>query len=371
MTAAMVTATFGGDEEIETTWEPVDLGPYLRGEIARPNPAVGLAWSDGLQLIYPAREHAILGETESGKTWFALGCVAAELIKGNRVVYIHYEESDATSTVERLRLLGVTDTVMQSELCFVAPIRPARLGWLETLLSPVPSLVVHDGVNEAMTMHGHDIMAADGAATFRRNLVMPCTRVGAAVLCCDHLPKDRDKRGLGAYGTVHKGNALDGARILLENETPFGRGMRGSSTVFVTKDRPGCLRAQGRPTKTPGKTFMGVLVVDDSKTFEPFEMPFYAPSADQSGDDASADAMAARALHNTVWEVINTLPDHGVESQRLLFAQMRRAGHRVREAEVLAAVDDLIANHRLIEVPGKRRATGYRTVSTAAQKEIS
>ena len=66
-----------------------------------------------------------------------------------------------------------------------------------------------------------------------------------------------------AYGTVGKGNGLDGARFILENFEPFGRGMRGASNVYVTKDRPGYLRENGLPTETPGKTRMGVLVVDD------------------------------------------------------------------------------------------------------------
>src|SRR5271167_3049473 len=45
------------DEE-PTTWEPVDLGPYLRGEVSQPQPSIGAHRSDGLQLIYPGREHA-------------------------------------------------------------------------------------------------------------------------------------------------------------------------------------------------------------------------------------------------------------------------------------------------------------------------
>ena len=77
------------------------------------------------------------------------------------------------------------------------------------------------------------------------------------------MPMERDAGRRDAYGTVHKGNALDGARIMLENTAPFGRRMRGVSYVFATKDRPGHLRAHGRPRKTPAKTFMGTLVVDD------------------------------------------------------------------------------------------------------------
>ena len=187
----------------------------------------------------------------------ALACVAAELGASEHVVYIHYEEADAISTVERLKLLGVSDSLMMGHLRFVSPGRPVRSEWLQALLDPPPTLVVHDGVNEAMSLHGTEIKDVDGASVFRRNLIVPCLRVGAATLSCDHLPMVRDPARRDAYGSVHKGNTMDGARILLENTTPFGRRMRGVSYVYVTKDRPGHLRAQGQPTKTPGQDVYG------------------------------------------------------------------------------------------------------------------
>jgi hypothetical protein len=138
------------DDECEpSTWEPVDLTLWLSGTIALPEPTLGLSRSDGLRLLYPGREHAVLGETESGKTWFALACVAAELSVGNIVVYIHYEEGNPASTIERLRLLDVDPALINSRLRFVAPSRPVRIEWVEPLLTPEPVLVVHDGVNEA------------------------------------------------------------------------------------------------------------------------------------------------------------------------------------------------------------------------------
>lgn len=115
---------------VETTWEPIDLGPYLRGEVTPPEPAIGAYRSDGVQFLYPGREHSILGGTEAGKTWLALLCVTAELNRRNTVVYIHFEESDPASTVERLRLLGVTDHDMAERLHFVAPVKGVRPGWL-------------------------------------------------------------------------------------------------------------------------------------------------------------------------------------------------------------------------------------------------
>jgi hypothetical protein len=348
-----------------TTWESVDLGPWLRGEITQPHPCIGISRSDGLQLVYPGREHAFVGETESGKTWLALGCVGAELVEGHRVVYIHYEEADPGSTIERLQLLGVDAALIAGQLRFVAPARPARVEWIADLLDPAPTLVVHDGVNEAMALMGADIMAADGAARFRRQLVVPFLRAGAASIACDHLPKDRDGRShRDAYGSVHKGNALDGARILLEPTATFGRCMRGASYLFVTKDRPGQLRAHGRATKLPGRTFIGTLVVDDSQRDSPdFAMRFYAPRQDEQ---TAAETAATPA--DIVHEVIAALPDRTVGSLRALFAQMRQAGHQVRESKIRDAVDDLIVAGRVIERTGKRNATAYQAVLTAAQE---
>ena len=246
-----------------TTWEPIDLGPYLRGEVTVPQPSLGMARSDGQRMIYPGCEHAVLGETESGKTWFALGCVAAELTAGHRVVYIHYEEPDPASTIERLGLLGVGPDAITGQLAFIAPQFPLMAGWLDPLLDPPPTLVIHDGVNEAMALHGAVIKDVEGASLFRRTLVTPFLKVGAASVACDHLPMARDPSRRDAYGSVHKGNALTGARIVLENVEPFGKAMRGVSHMYITKDRPGELRAHGRATNTPGKTYFGTFVIDD------------------------------------------------------------------------------------------------------------
>jgi hypothetical protein len=67
---------------------------------------------------YRGCEHAFVGETQSGKTWLALACVAAELC----VVYVRYEESTPASTIEGLHMLGVTDALMTPRsFRFVAP----------------------------------------------------------------------------------------------------------------------------------------------------------------------------------------------------------------------------------------------------------
>ncbi|OCB14199.1 hypothetical protein A5717_11620 [Mycolicibacterium porcinum] len=300
-----------------------------------------------------------------------MACVAPELIAGHDVVYVHYEEADPGSTIERLRLLGVADTVMQERLHFVGPACAVRREWLAELLALAPTLAVHDGVNEAMSLHGAEIMAADGASEFRRRLIVPFLTAGAATIACDHLPLVRDGSRRDAYGSVHKGNALNGARLALENVEPFGRGMRGVSHVFVTKDRPGQLRAHGRPTKTPGKTYVGTLVADDSQPFEPFSlMLYYAPP--EPDDQAGLKMTVTSAeLAEIVYDVLAALPDHAAESQRKLFAHVRAAGHSFRTESLRQVLDDLIVAGRVNEVQGPRGAKGYQAVVTASQESDS
>lgn len=363
--AEQITTPLGPEEAVGaelTTWEPVDLGPYLRGEVQRPEPSIGMARSDGLRLIYPGREHAVIGETESGKSWFGIGCAAVEILAGHCVLYVHYEESDPSSTVERFRLLGITDEMLAALLVFVAPARPVQAEWLAPLLAARPTLAIHDGVNEAMSLHGSDIMAADGAATFRRRLIVPCLKAGAAVLSCDHLPMGADGSRRNAYGSVHKINALDGAAFILENAAPMGRGLRGRSYLFATKDRPGHLREHGKPTKTPGKTFLGTLVVDATGATPDF-LALYAPKSDETAPTTSTDDKLADAVH----AVIAGLPDGTVASTRLLFAELRKAGHEFTDGEVRDTVDDLTVAGRLTEVSGKRGAKGYQAVLTASE----
>lgn len=350
------------------SWTPLDLGPYLRGEITRPEPTIGVYRRDGVRFIYPGKEHSVIGEMESGKSWFALACVAAELDAGNVVVYIHFEESDPSDTVERLQALGVPDAAIAARFRFVAPTSPVTTAQISRLCAePTPTLVILDGVNEGMSLMGAAIREEDGVAAFRRAVITPWIRAGCAVLTCDHVVKDKESRGRYALGSIHKGNALSGALIVLENADPFGRGARGRSHIYVTKDRPGHLRRHGRPTKNaPGKTYVGELIVDDTRTHVNYlDLAILAPAEEKATlDDGHGDQLA-----DAVHQVITGLPDGAVGSERALFAEMRKAGWQVRESAIRDAVDDLIVAHRLAETTGKRGAKGYRVVTAAQDPE--
>jgi hypothetical protein len=362
------------DEEMAegpTSWEPVDLGPYLRGEIETPEPTLGVARTDGLQFLYPGLEHALIAETEAGKTWVADACVAAEIANGNRVVYVHYEEADPTSTIERLLLLGADPDDTEKLLTFVGPCAPVREEYLAELLDPAPTLVIHDGVNQAMAMQGAITKDVEGAALFRQRLVVPFLAAGAATLACDHFPMSHDSSRRDAYGSVHKGNALSGARFSLENVEPFGRGMRGRSRLFVTKDRPGFLKEHGRPTKNPNVRFFGTLVIDNTRFFEHprFELALHAPTGEEPVDQDRPGSGGGGLLAEAIYTIVANQPDHTIESRRMLFARLRLAmAGGFSDTDARKALDDLLFSQppRLTEVKGRRGAKGYRAVVTAS-----
>lgn len=355
-----------------SSWEPVDLGPYLRGEVEPAMPSLGIVRNDGMRLIYPGKEHSVIGEMESGKSWWCAGCVAAELTAGNAVLYVHFEESNPTDTVGRLVALGVSVDIIgdRDRFRFVGPDVPVSTLALERLADPAPSLVVLDGVNEAMSLHGQAIRDEDGAAAFRRLLVKPWTARGAAVLSADHVVKDRERRDRGPLGSVHKGNGLTGSLILLENAEPFGRGRRGRSLVYVTKDRPGQLRQHGRTDKRPGVTFMGTLIVDDTREHLSYlDLAFIAP-ADDDEPDATATPTTTQAEQDdtTVLDVVTRLHASGIEvTGRRVRAKTPGMSHERRDN----ALARLVMAGDLATAPGPKRSTVYTPTSGSGPEDQS
>jgi hypothetical protein len=108
---------------------------------------------------------------------------------------------------------------------------------------------------------------------------------------------------------------------------------------------------------------MGTFVVDDMTLGPDFYVRFFAPKDDDKAADKPADDLA-----DTVYDVIAALPGRTVDSMRLLFAEMRKAGHEFRDDKIRDAAADLIVSGRLIDVSGKRGAKGLEAVVTASRE---
>lgn len=232
------------------SWKPVDLDRFLDGKYEPATPTVGQR-NDGRGVLYPGRAHSLVGESEAGKSWLAQLFCVQELARGNGVLYLDFED-EAGAVTDRLITLGVDPRRVRSHCAYIAPEEPltspgAAETFHQALRDLKPSLVVLDGVTEALSLHGFSTNDNDDVAKFGRLLTRPVTDSGAAVLSLDHVTKDRENRGRYAIGGVHKLNGLSGAALVLENVDRFGAGMTGKSRLLIAKDRPGQLRRHALP----------------------------------------------------------------------------------------------------------------------------
>ena len=252
------------------TWRPRDLTDILNGTYQAPQPTIGRR-DDGIGLFYPGRLHSVVGESEGGKTWFALLATACELNAGNSVVFIDFED-DAPGVVGRLLTLGVPPTAISERFAYVRPEEPLTANFNKLDLGQAihdlkPTFVPVDGVTEGMSMHGLELKDNSDVARFGRILLRPIAHTGAAVATLDHVTKDREGRGRYAIGGVHKLNGLNGAMYVLENRTPFGVGVTGKSTVRISKDRPGQLRRHALPHSSGMHWFADFTLTSHDETF--------------------------------------------------------------------------------------------------------
>lgn len=303
-----------GNDGEPSSWAPVDLraARKARGQL---KPTIGRR-GDGEHLFYPGKVHSVHGESESGKSWFAL-CVAAECLLSDRPVLFVDFEDDGAEVAHRLLLLGVPESVVDDPQLFtyarpeVEPKTDQDIEAFARLLSRRFDFAVIDGVTESMTMFGLVGKDNDDVAKWQRKLPKAIARhTGAAVVCVDHVTKDADSRGRFALGGQHKMAGLDGAAFIIEPETPFARGLAGSASVRIGKDRHGCLRGTGgkyqpKDRTQPVATFR-LDSTDPTRAVWALDAPADVDKAGQVERVTSAhkqrlDAKAAEKIANRKW----------------------------------------------------------------------
>lgn len=240
------------------SWKPVSLGPFLDGTVQAPE-ATLLPRSDGIHLLYPGKVHSLHGEPESAKSLIAQNEVTRLINSGQDAAIIDYE-SDAASTIDRLRHLGAHDDAIQAHLTYLrpdsAPTTPNSARDYKEFLNGRYALVVVDGVTEAFSIAtGASSSDNDALSGFLRDFPARIARhTGAAVLLLDHVAKNSDSRGRYAIGGQHKLASIDGAAYLLDVKSPLGLGIAGEVSIRVAKDRPGTVRAHAGEWRKSDRT---------------------------------------------------------------------------------------------------------------------
>ncbi len=237
-----------GLPETKTSWAAVDLVSILAGDLT-PEEPTELLRTDGKPLFYRGRINALVGESESGKSWVALHACAQAMKAGRSVVFIDFEDMPG-NVVGRLLGLGLTPELLQARFAYVGPYEPLGTLQQEELLAVLarmrPSVTVVDGVNAAMTLLGLDLEKNKEATQFHQLVLKPLADPvvsDTAVVVVDHVIKNPIGRGAYAIGAQAKRAMIDGTMIEVVAVEPFGRGRKGKLRLTVMKDKPGGVRA--------------------------------------------------------------------------------------------------------------------------------
>lgn len=241
------------------SWLRVDLAPIIDGGWQPPQPA-HLTRTDGKALLYAGAVHTFNGEPESMKSWCAqLACL--QVVQGpGWALYLDFEDT-ADSVVRRLLAMGATRDQLLERFDYRRvdePLTPEAAAIFEEALACQPSLVVLDGVTEAMGLLGLDPYSNPDVAKFWALIPRRASRAGATVVLLDHVVKSTEARGRWAIGAQHKLAAVDGAAFTFTTLRPFGAGRTGEARIELAKDRPGQLRGY-----TAGHTVAHLKLVSD------------------------------------------------------------------------------------------------------------
>ena len=316
-----------------TSWWPIDLDPVLRGEVTETPPAF-LEFVNEQPLFYAGKVNGIIGESESGKTWIALEAVKQALGRGQRVLYMDFEDS-APGIVSRLRSLGVTDF---TNLSYMSPDEGfgtlAKLDLAETLHTLTPDLAVLDGFNAAMNVLGLDINSNNDATTFAQLLLKPVAATGVCLIYVDHVPKSKDARGKGGIGAQAKRAMTTGCTLAVHVLEPFGRGNTGRLALSVDKDRAGHVRGYATDAKN-----LGTVVLASDKDSGDIEVEFHAFDAQGIAGkravkivDLVSEALGELGTPVYIGEIEKHIKDKGETlSNGAVSAALRTLGSMVRE----------------------------------------
>jgi hypothetical protein len=281
-----------------STWHPIALDAYLDGTAIVTLPSL-LERSDGAKLLYAGKVHSIYGESESGKSWIVQHAAAQQINGGNGVIYIDFE-SEPHDITHRLLLLGADKEKVRTHLTYIRPEaapHPADPAW-SSLLAATATLVVIDGVTEALTMWGGASKENDDITTFMRHFPRAIARATkAAVVLVDHVAKDRETRGRFAIGGQAKLASIDGAAYLAEPLDAIAPGRMGRLTLRVTKDRPGSVRKVSGMWRKSDRTQEAAVVLFDATVAGAVTFTLAEPDTEAEVEQAKHDIRTRAAIN--------------------------------------------------------------------------
>lgn len=361
-------------EERDCTWEPVDLLPYIDGEVIAPVPTI-LRRTDGLGLFYPGKVNFLYGASETGKSWITFAACKEQIEDGEHVMFVDCED-DPDTAVLRMKALGCADDDLRQRFTYIHPEGPLGAlsrnsygepnpseegkrnfrAFMSAIEQVDPSLIVLDGLTVLYGLHGlstNDASNTEVIGGFWKGLTNGGKR---AVIIIDHTSKGAT-RGATPIGSQHKISMTQGAAIQVYAITKPRPGYVGQIELLVGKDRPGVVRG----ASMGNDPHVAADVKMDATTAGRMILSVEAPQ------EAVVIASDERSSHR-----LSELAD----DCDAILAVLMRDGGAMRKAEILLALPKPMKDHRAkralktmtddgrISLEGERKSARYRVRET-------
>lgn len=357
-------------DERSASWEPVNLGPYLDGEVEPVEPGL-LYREDGVGLIYPGRVNTLYGRSESGKSWIAFQTAVNVIEQGEKVMYLDCED-DPQQTVERLRLLGASDDAIRHNFTYVRPESPlgalmfSRWGehrpsdsgerndaaFKEALANISPSLIVVDGLSVLYGIHGldtNDTSSTERLTGWFKRLTANHRRT---VIIIDHTAKNASL-GATPLGSQHKVAMIQGVALQVHPVTRPVPGRVGEVWLHVGKDRLGTIRQNSTDEEYAIASKVFIHSEPNRVRFE-----FTVPTTNEvilGDDDALSQKLSQLDLDmQAVWEACS---HEWLSSKEIKLGMI----DKISDKRFDRALKSLIAD-QMIEKAGETKGAKYRII---------
>jgi len=230
----------GEDDEV-SSFEPIDLGEYLDGEVVEITPDL-LMMTNGKALLYGSRLNEVHGDSGTGKTMLVVQTVAELLAKGSSVMVVDIEDSPAP-LIQRLRQIGVTDDQIRRGVVFIHPTDAFGRPNVDRLVNAaVEHKVAHvfiDSLGEAFSLNSVDENNDNEVGPWIRNVSRRLIQeAGCGVTHIDHITKSADNP-LHPSGSKRKRAAITGVSWYMHSIDPFDIHNGGRARLRCGKDRHG------------------------------------------------------------------------------------------------------------------------------------
>lgn len=351
------------------SWWPRSMAELIAdAKTPEPEPKY-LRRTDGVSLLYRGKLSSIAGEPESCKGWLACLAAAQVLKSGAAVLYVDFEDDDV-GIVRRLRALGVEDAVLRAQCMVMHPMSTS--GWfaskttnehrafqgvLTALAKRGLGLLVFDGVTSALSLDGLDPNNNAEVVKWINFCASLCRKHNCAGLLVDHVtktnPKDRYASGAG-----QKLAGITGSQFKAEYiGAPFSEASPGYVRISVTKDRPGKLRkhAFGKG-HVQAIADMHLEVVNESQQQIRAWLDKPAIELTDSGE------MKLTALQGRIGKYLQNATTPRSTSDI-------KAGVKGQDKQLLAALNQMVDDGRVVQKKGERGAKVFELVGTEANAD--